>query len=221
MDTVPPEPSPLMCKALLSPRPKGHESHLYPRSDLRGERGESQPLSPPPYSRRLLGGGERGQVTAHGQRDHGKGTPVLSLPLRTTCGPLDRTKTLLLARPLTHCPLGYGRPLLTCSHRNATRNLCSGRAWNRHHSTKVHSSPTGSTYSPMTSHCSSMPTLTHTGNKAAPMISHDHRNPSHALRTPRDRETLCTGRPNMPTRPGQCTQGRARHTPAPGASPWA
>ena len=47
MDTVPPQPSPIVYKALLSPRPKGHESHPYLRSDIRGERGESQPLSPP------------------------------------------------------------------------------------------------------------------------------------------------------------------------------
>ena len=138
----------------------------------------------------------------------------------------DRTKTLLPVRPLTSCPLparplGHGRPLPACGHRNATHNLRSGRAWNRHHSTKVHLGPTGSTRSPMTSHCSNMPTLMGTGNKAAPTTFHDHGNPSHALRAPRDCETRCTGRPNMPTRPGQCTQGRARHTPAPGAPPWA
>ena len=216
MDTVPPQPSPIVYKALLSPRPKGHVSHPYPRSDIRGDRGESQPLSPPPYSRRLLGGeegregaGDRSQAEKSRQGNSGSFSAAV-----------DRTKTLLPARPLTSCPLGYARPLPACGHCNATRNLRSGWAWNRHHSTKVHRGPTESTRSLMTSRCSSMPTLTCTGNKAAQTIFHDHGNPSHALRTPCDRKTRCTGRPNMPTRPGQCTQGRARHTTAPGAPLW-
>ena len=178
MDTVPPQPSPIVYKALLSPRPKGHESHPYPQSDIRGERCESQPLSPPPYSRRLLGG-EEGR---EGAGDRSRAERWRQGNSGSFSAAADRTKTLLPARPLTSCPLparplGYGRPLPTCGHRNATRNLHSGRAWNRHHSTKVHRGPTGSTRSPMTSHCSSMPTLTRTGNKAAHTIFHDHGNP--------------------------------------------
>ena len=96
MDTVPPQLSPLMCKALLSPRPKGHESPPYPRSNLRGERGESQPLSRPPYSRCLLGGEEGGE----GADDHSRGERSRQGNSGSFSAAADRTKTLLPARQL-------------------------------------------------------------------------------------------------------------------------
>ena len=101
-------------------------------------------------------------MTTHRQRNHGRGTLV---PIRTDI--------LLSVRPLTRCPLaarplGLGRQLPSRGHCNSTRNLRSGRAWNRPPFIKVRHSPTGNTCSPMTHYCSHMPTLTRIGNKAAP-----------------------------------------------------
>ena len=170
----------------------------------------------------------RGQVTTHGQRNHGRGTSVPILSPRATCGPPDLTDILLSVRPLTHCPLAarslrLGRQLPSCGHGDFTRNLCSGRAWNRPF-IKVRRGPTGNTCSPMTHYCSHMPTLTRIGNKVAPTTARGRRNFCHTMRIPCEHGTRFTERPSMPTattEPGQCTSVRARHTPVPGATPRA
>ena len=148
-------------------------------------------------------------MTTHGERNHGRGTSVPILPPQDACGPLDHTDILLSVRSLTRCPL-VARPLEPFrGHRNPTRNLCSGRAWNRPPFIKVCSGPTRNTRSSMTHYPSHMPTLTRSGNKAAPMTSLGRGNLCHTTRIPRDRGTRFTEQPSMPTTtnwPGQCTR---------------
>ena len=168
-------------------------------------------------------------MTTHGQRNHGRGTSVPIKPPRATCGPPDRTDILLSVRSLTHCPLatrpiGLGRQLPSRGHRDPTRNLCSGRAWNRPPFIKVCRGPTVNTRSSMTRYCSHMPTLTHIGNKAAPTTARGRGNLCHTTRIPREHGTRVAEQPSMPTAtnwPGQCMQVRTWHTPVPGATPRA
>ena len=160
---------------------------------------------------------ERGQVTTHGQRNHSRGTSVPILPAR----PPDHSDILLSVRPLNRCPLA-GCQLPSRGHRDPTRNLRSGRAWNRPPFIKVRRGPTGNTRSSITHYCSHMPTLTRIGNKAAPTTACGRGNLYHTMRIPHDRGTCVTERPSMPTAtnwPDQCTPVRTRHTPVPGATP--
>ena len=76
MDASPPQSSPIVSKALLSPRPNSHIAHPYPRSDKGSERGESRPHSPSPNAFKEERARERGQLTTHGQRNHSRGTSV-------------------------------------------------------------------------------------------------------------------------------------------------
>ena len=173
------------------------------RSPTRGVReARVAPTLPLPSSNAFKA--ERGQVATHGQRNHGRGTSVPILRPRATCGPLDRTDILLSVRPLTRCPLdarplGPGRQLSSRGHRDSTRDLRSGRAWNRTPFIKVRRGPTGNTRSSMTHYCSHMPTLTRIGNKAAPTTACGRGNLCHTTRIPRERGTRVTERPGMPT----------------------
>ena len=71
-------------------------------------------------------------------------------------------------RSLTCCPLATrplrpGRQLNSRGHRDSTRNLRSGREWNRPPFIKVRRGSTGNTRSSVTCYCSHMPTLTRSG----------------------------------------------------------
>ena len=68
MDASPPQSSPIVSKASLSPRPNSHIAHPYPRSDKGGERGESRPHSPSSLSKRFQSGEGEGE----GAGDHSR-----------------------------------------------------------------------------------------------------------------------------------------------------
>ena len=228
MDASPPQSSPMPSKALLSPRPNSHIAHTYLWSDKGGERGESHPHSPSSLSKRFLSRKGKGE----GAGDHSRTEKSRQGNLGShsaSAGPPDHTDILLSVRSLTCCPLatrplGPGRQLPSLGHRDPTRNLLSGRAWNRPPFIKVRRGPTGNTRSSMTRYCSHMPTLTRIGNKAVPTTACGRRNLCHTMRILRERGTRVAEQPSGPTAtnwPGQCTPVRTWHTPVPWATPRA
>ena len=174
MDASPLQSSPIVSKASLWLRPNSRVAHPYPWSDKGSGRGESRPHSPSSLSKRFQSG--EGEGEGEGAGDHSRTEKSRQGNLGShpaASDPPDRTDIILSVRPLTSCPLA-ARPLVldrqlpSRGHRDSTRNLCSGRAWNRPPFIKVHRGPTGNTRSRMTHYCSHMPTLTRISNKAAP-----------------------------------------------------
>ena len=173
MEATPPQPSPIASRASLSPRPNSHNPHSDPRSDNWSERGESRPLSPTSLSKRFQGGEGKGEGAGdHSRTEKSRQGNLGSHPASAGClrpaGPHRYSPVRDTAHPLAARPLGLGRQLPSRGHRDATRNLRSGRAWNRPTFIKVCRSPNRNARSPMTHYGSHMLTLTRIGNKADP-----------------------------------------------------
>ena len=153
---------------------------------------------------------ERGQVTTHGQRNHGRGTsvPILSPP--------DRTDILLSLTPLAR--LGGSPAALSRSPR---LHLQPSQWQGMEQASFYQGAPRshGNARSPMTHYCSHMLTFTRIGNKAAPTSARGRGNPRHTPRIPLFADRA--GVPTATTSPGRCTSARTPHTPVPGAPPRA
>ena len=144
MEVTPPLPSPIATRASLSPRPNSHDPHSYTRSDNWSERGESHPHSPSSLSKRFQSGEGKGEEAG----DHSRTEKSRQGNLGSHPAPVGCTDILLSVTPLSRCllaarPLGLGRQLPSRGHRDSTRNLRSGRAWNRPPFIKVPHGPTG------------------------------------------------------------------------------
>ena len=123
MEATPPIPSPIATRASLSPRPNSHDPQSYPRSDNWSERGKSCPHSPFSLFKRFQ--------SREGAGDHSRTEKSRQGNLGSHLAPASRTDILLSVTPLAARPLGFGRQLPSRGHRDSTRNLRSGRAWNR------------------------------------------------------------------------------------------
>ena len=143
MEATPPQPSSVVSRASLSPRPNRHNPHSYPRVNNWSERGESFPLSPTSLSKRFQSREGKGEGAGdHSRTEKSRQGNLGSHPASVGClrpaGPHQYSPVRDTA-----CPLGLGRQLPSRSHRDATRNLRSGRAWNRPPFIKVRRGPTG------------------------------------------------------------------------------
>ena len=135
-----PQPSPIVTKATLSPKPTSQNFHSYrPRSNNWSEKGKNRTRSRSPFSPHSESGEdvrERDPVTTHGRRCPGIGPTGHDPSLRTARGLVDTPATRLPARPLP-----------THGHRDTNRNLGTspGPVGSSRYTTEAPRDPTGST----------------------------------------------------------------------------
>ena len=164
MDPSPPQPSRIVTKASISPRPNSHNSHSYPpRSDSWSERGENRIYSHAPFPTPLhsIGferemPGDRSRAALNQQGFHGP-HPI----------PVDRLRSRGNDR---HSPPRYPLPARDrCGSSSSPR---SGSVESKRFITKALRGTTGNDRSPMSNNSSPMPMLTSTGRSTVHTTPH-------------------------------------------------
>ena len=165
MDPSRPQPSRLVTKASISPRPNSHNSHSYPpRSDSWSEKGETCSYSYAPFPTALHSvrferevPGDRSRAVLDRQGIH-EPHPIPANRLRSR----GNDRYSLPRNPAR--PLGPDRQLPARDCRGSTSSPRSGLVESKRYITKALRCPTGNAHSPMSNHSSPMPMLTSIGH---------------------------------------------------------
>ena len=200
MDPSHPQPSLIVTKASISPRPNSRNSHSYPpRSDSWSEKGENRSYSHAPFSTALHSVGFEREVPG----DHSRA--ALNRPGIHGPHPIPADRSQSRGNDRYSPPrnptrlLGPDRQLPACYHRCSTSSTRSGPVESKRYTTKALHGPTENARSPMSNHSSPMPMLTRIGHNPVHMTPHGLGTCYCSSLIPRGHGTRCTIPVNTPS----------------------
>ena len=214
MDPSPPQPSRIVTKASISPRPNSHNSHSYPpQSDSWSERGENRIYSHAPFPTPLHSvgferemPGDHSRAALDRQGFHG------SHPIPVDC--LQSRGNDQYSPPRNPArPLSPDRQLPARDRRSSSSSPRSDQVESKRFITKALCGTMGNARSPMSNNSSPMPMLTSTSRSPVHTTPHGLGTRYRSPWTPRGHGTRCTipvNTPSATTRPGSRTQARVQ-----------